>query len=96
MVVIEQDKRDEFIENYKQTEELGLTGKQELRAFYNGDFLNARMLTVGDMMFYIDEEEEYFVLPLEEKIKYPVETVLYDTDFVLILFDNVVDVPFEE
>lgn len=96
MVVLENERREKFLENYDMTGELGLTGKQELRAFYKGDFLNARKLTVGDMMFYVDESEEYFVLPLEETIKYPVETVLYDTNFILFLFDNVEDVPFEE
>lgn len=96
MDLLEKERREKLLENYNMTGELGLTDKQELRAFYNGDFLNARNLTVGDMMFYVDESEEYFVLPLEETIKYPVETVLYDTDFILILFDNVEDVPFGE
>lgn len=96
MVVLEKERREKLLENYGMTGELGLTGKQELRAFYNGDFLNARNLTIGDMMFYVDESEEYFVLPIEETIKYPVETVLCDTDFILFLFNNVDDVPFEE
>ena len=96
MDLLEKERREKLLENYNMTGELGLTDKQELRAFYSGDFLNARNLSVGDMMFYVDESEEYFVLPLEETIKYPVETVLYDTDFILILFDNVEDVPFGE
>ena len=96
MDLLEKERREKLLENYNMTGELGLTDKQELRAFYSGDFLNARNLSVGDMMFYVDESEEYFVLPLEETIKYPVETVLYDTDVILILFDNVEDVPFGE
>lgn len=96
MEVIEKGDRGKLLENYRLTGTLGISEKEELRAFYTGDFLHGRGLTVGDMLFYLDEKQEFFVLPLDEQIKYPVEKALSDGNFILIVFNNVEDVPFEK
>ena len=95
MKEIKGKERKELEMRYKETKSLGLTERQELRSFYKGDFTYGRSNFIGDMLFFVDEKEEYFVLPLEEKIKYPVETVLYDTDFYLLLFNIYEDDPNE-
>lgn len=95
MKILEKGDRDKLLENYRLTGNLGIPEKEELRAFYTGDFLHGRELTIGEMLFYLDEKQEFLVLPLDEQIKYPVEMALSDGNFILIVFNNVEDVPFE-
>ena len=95
MKEIKGKERKELEMRYKETKSLGLTESQELRSFYKGDFTYERSNFIWDMMYFVDEKEEYFVLPLDERAKYAVKDVLMDTDFYLLLFDIYEDAPNE-